>query len=99
MGTRHAFGMAPPLVDCGKFEGEFVVLVVVFANVNIETITASVVERLADKTLLLFSTFAADLAVFHQFFFNLIQVFFFFCDIKSSQNGFQMCDFILNLNN
>ena len=71
-----------------KFEGEFIVLVVIFSNIDIKTVAADIMEWFADKPLLLFSTFTADIAVFHHFFFNLIQVFFFFRNIESGHNGF-----------
>ena len=38
MGARDAFGMEPPVVACGEFEGQFFVLEVILAHIHMEAI-------------------------------------------------------------
>lgn len=47
MGAGDAFGVEPPVVACCQLEGEFLILVVVLSNVNVEAVGGNVVEGLA----------------------------------------------------
>ena len=38
VGARDAFGMEPPVVACGEFEGQLFVLEVILAHIHIEAI-------------------------------------------------------------
>ena len=38
VGARDAFGMEPPVVACGEFEGQFFVLEVILAHIHMEAI-------------------------------------------------------------
>ena len=46
VGTGHFFGVEPPVVSCGELEGKLVVLVVVFAYIDIVAIAGNIVEGL-----------------------------------------------------
>ena len=47
VGTRHSFCMEPPVISGCKLESEFIVLVIIFPNINIIAVGGAVVERLA----------------------------------------------------
>ncbi len=40
MGAGDAFGMEPPVVTGGEFEGQFIVLEIIFSYINMEAVTA-----------------------------------------------------------
>ena len=35
MGTRHFFGVKPPVISGCKFKGQFIILIVIFADVHV----------------------------------------------------------------
>ena len=89
MGTRNSFGMEPPVIAIGNFEGHFLVLVVVLSNINIEAVCGAVVLRTAGD-LRLFGTVGTFLhkAEFHQLFLDLYQIILLQCDIQGGTDGF-----------
>ena len=81
--------MEPPVIADGKFEGQPVILQIVFSNINMKTIGGNVVKRPACD-LLFFgpSITAADVAVFSQLFLDLYQIFLQKSDIQGCADGF-----------
>ena len=104
MGTGHFFGVEPPVVSCGELEGKLVVLVVVFAYINIVAIAGNIVEGLGLHLhfgAFFVSVMAFHVAVLHQLFLDLGKVAFLSGNIKGIGNGFQMLDLagcVCNLN-
>ena len=83
MGAGDPLGMEPPVVSRGQFKGQLLILIIVFSDVNMETVGGQVVEGTADRFFLPFPAgkMALDVAVFRQLFFDLSQVFFLSCNI------------------
>jgi hypothetical protein len=40
VGAGDAFGMEPPVISCGEFEGQFVILEIIFPYINMEAVAA-----------------------------------------------------------
>ena len=104
MGARHLFGMEPPVISCGKFKGQLIILVVVFSHINIVSIAGNIVEGFGFH--LHFGTFfvsvvALYIAVFHQLFLDLGKVALLSGNVQGIGDGFQMFDLaggVCNLN-
>ena len=66
--TGKAFCMEPPVIAGGKAESQFVVLKVIFSNVNVVSVAAEVMEGTAGDFCFFIAVFPADIAVFYQLF-------------------------------
>ena len=87
--------MEPPVVSIGQPEGHFFILIIIFPNIDMKSVRGKVVKGAAGD----FWFFPTGLSflqvsIFHHFFFDLYQVFFFPCNIQSCADGFQMFDFL-----
>ena len=71
MGTRNAFGVEPPVIARGKFEGKFIVLEIILSYINMDSIFINIVESTAVAFYLFSASLPADIAAFNQFFFYL----------------------------
>lgn len=47
MGAGNALGMKPPVPAVGDLEGQFLVLQIVFSDINVKAVAAEIVEGLA----------------------------------------------------
>ena len=45
MGAGHSFGVEPPVISVGNLESKFVILEIIFSNINIKTVAGTIVER------------------------------------------------------
>ena len=110
VGAGHVLGVEPPVTAICKLEGQFFVLIIVLAHINVETIAADIVERLAGHFYLLgiltgfasvlaavfaYIVFAADVTAVSKLFFDLYQVFLQKCNVQSGADGLKMVDFRL----
>ena len=68
--------MEPPVVSGCKLESEFIVLVIIFPNINIIAIGGSVVERLALDSGFFIGLFALNIAKLDQLLFDLYEIVF-----------------------
>ena len=66
--------MEPPVISGCKFEGKFVILIVIFSNINIVTVGGAVMERTALDFGFFVCFFAPDIAVFDELFLDLHKV-------------------------
>ena len=98
MGAGDSLRVKPPVAAVGKLEVEFFILVVVFSDIDMESVAGKVVERAACD-LYLFSSgiMAFDIAVFRKLFLDLYKILFQPCDIHGGTDGFQMVDLRLCL--
>ena len=96
MGTGSFFGVKPPVVAGSQFKCQFVVLEIVFAYIDVETVGADIVEGTARDLCLFRSALSADIAAFDQFFLDLDKVFFLHGDVQGGGNGFQMFDLLFD---
>ena len=95
MGTGHFFRMEPPVISGCKLESQFIILKIVFANINIKTVTGYVVERFGfglGFLALFIGVMTLDLAVFGKLFLDLGKITFRSGDIQSIGDRFQMRD-------
>ena len=95
MRAWSVLGVEPPVITSCKFKGQFIVLIIVFAYIHMEAVTADIVEGLTCDFHFLIAAFTVDIAAFNQLFLNLSQIFFQKCNIQRILNGFQMVDFFL----
>ena len=76
MGTRNSFCVEPPVISSRDLEGQILILVVVFADVDMESVGGKVVEWAAcDFYFLSSRTVLFDEAIFRQLLLNLGQIF------------------------
>ena len=68
--------MEPPVVSGCKLESEFIVLVIIFSNINIIAIGGAVVERLALDSGFFIGLFALNIAKLNQLLFDLYEIVF-----------------------
>ena len=68
--------MEPPVISGCKLESEFIVLVIIFPNINIIAVGGAVVERLALDFGFFIGLFALDIAKFDQLLFDLYEIIF-----------------------
>ncbi len=73
MGTGKAFGMEPPIVTGSKTEGQFIVLQIVFSNINVVSVAADIMERTARDLNFFITAFPADITVLNKFFYYIFQ--------------------------
>ena len=82
VGAGHSFGVKPPVVDGGIFNRQFLVLVFVLPDIDVISVGGTVVERFALILGLLVGALPADIAVFDQFFLDLLEIVFRECNIE-----------------
>lgn len=76
MGTRNPFCVEPPVISSRDLEGQLLILVVVFADVDMESVGGKVVEWAAcDFYFLSSRTVLFDEAIFRQLLLDLGQIF------------------------
>ena len=76
MGTRDSFCVEPPVISSRDLEGQILILVVVFADVDMESVGGKVVEWAAcDFHFLSSRTVLFDEAIFRQLLLDLGQIF------------------------
>ena len=68
--------MKPPVISGCKLESEFIVLVIIFSNINIIAVGGAVVERLVLDFGFFIRLFALDIAKFDQLLFDLYEIIF-----------------------
>ena len=95
MGSGHFFGMEPPVISCCLFKCQFIILEVVFAHKDIESVTGNIVERFG--FCLCFGTLFAgimlfDVTILGKLFLDLAQITFCTGNIECVGYGFQMLD-------
>ena len=95
MGAGNSFGVEPPVISSRDLEGQLLILVVVFSNIDIKSVSRTVVIGTAGD----FRFFGTKRTFFyksefHQFFFDLNQIFFTNSNIQCGADGFQMIDFL-----
>ena len=88
--------MKPPVIAGGELEGEFVVLEVVFAHIDMEALPADIVKRPAGDFYFPGAALAADVAALDQLLLDLGQVLLPESDVESGLDGFQMIDLVLH---
>ena len=96
MGSGHFFGMEPPVISCCLFKCQFIILEVVFAHKDIESVTGNIVEGFG--FCLCFGTLFAgimlfDITILGKLFLDLAQITFCTGNIECVGYGFQMLDF------
>ena len=75
MRAGDTFGVEPPVISRGNLEGQLLVLVIVLAHIDVETVGGQVVEGTAgDLRLLSLPIVALDIAVFRQLLLDLYQI-------------------------
>ena len=74
VGAGHIFRMEPPVVSGCKFKGELIILVIIFSNIDVKTITADVVEGLAGDLFFFCIAPFVDIATLCQFLLDLDQI-------------------------
>ena len=98
MGAGYALGVEPPVISICKPEGQLLILIVVFAHIDVVSVRGNIMEGLAgDLWPLIVWTALFHIAVFHQFLLDLHQIIFSQSDIQGRADGFQMVDFRLCL--
>ena len=97
MGAGDSFGVEPPVAAGGEFEGELVVLEIIFSHIDMEAVAAYIVERLASDFNFFTAASSADIAAFHQLFTDLYEILLLHGDIQCGKDGFQMGDFFFYL--
>ncbi len=90
-------GMEPPVISCGKFEGQLVILVIVLSHIDMEAVAAEIMEGPAGDLLLLCAGSFADIAALRQLFLDLGQILLLQGDVQSVGDGLQMIDLGLDL--
>ena len=98
MGTGNLFGVEPPVVPVGEFEGKLVVLEVVFPHIDMKTVAAHIVEGLTGDFYFFGAALSADIAALDQLLTDLHQIFLLHGDVQSGKDGFQMFDLFTDLN-
>ena len=68
--------MKPPVISGSKLESEFIVLVIIFSDINIIAVGGAVVERPAFDFGFFVRLFTLDIAKFDQFLFDLYEIVF-----------------------
>ena len=97
MGAGGVFDMEPPVVACGKMEGELVILQIVFSHIHMIAIAGEIMERRVFYFHLLFGKFPAHIAGADELFLDFGQVVLGKSDIQGSLYGFQVEDIIFCL--
>ena len=98
MGSRDSLCVEPPVAAVGELEVQFLVLIVVLSDIDMESVAGEIVERTAgDLHLLAASVVAFDIAVLRELLLDLHQVFLQPCDVHGGADGFQMVDLRLCL--
>ena len=98
MGAGDSLRVKPPVAAVGKLEVEFFILVVVFSDIDMESVAGKVVERAAcDLYLFSAGIMAFDIAVLRKLFLDLYKILLQSCDIHGGTDGFQMVDLRLCL--
>ena len=88
MGAGHSFGVEPPVISVGNLESKFVILEIIFSNINIKAITGTIMEWFTFGFLFFLTAhFPADIAIGFQLVPDLGKVVFGFCNGKRSLNG------------
>ena len=93
MGAGHFFCMEPPVISGCELKGQFIILEIVFSDIDIKTITGYIVKRPGFRLgfLAFFVCIVTfDIAVFSQLFLDLGKVTFRSGDIQSIGDRFQM---------
>ena len=93
MGTGDSLGVKPPVVSAGEPEGQILVLVIIFAYIDVITVRGNVMEGLTCN-LGPFVAWSAFLyiSILHQFFFDLHQIVFSQGNIQGGADRFQVID-------
>ena len=97
MGAGNALGMEPPVISGGEFEGQFIVLEIIFSYINMEAVTAQVMEGLAGDLRFFCAALSADVTALGQFLLDLHQIFLFQGDIQGRADGLQVVDLFFYL--
>ncbi len=97
MGAWDLLGVEPPVISVGKLEGELVILVIVLAHIDVESVTADIMKGLAGDFLLFGAALFADVAASHQFFFDLYQVLLMEGNVQGRGDGLQMVNLLFHL--
>ena len=95
MGTGLPFGMEPPVVAGGYFEGQLVILEIIFAHIHMVAVGGDIVEGAAGYP---FPACACrvlfDIAIRGQLLFDLGQIALGHSNIQGGGDRFQMFDFL-----
>ena len=86
--------MEPPVIAGCKLEGQFIVLEIVFANINMEAVRIDIVKRMALEAGFFRIPFPTDITAFHHFFPDLCKVILRLCNIERILDGFQMINLV-----
>ena len=97
MGAGNTFGMEPPVISVGEFEGQFIVLEIIFSHINMKSVAAQIMEGLAGDLCFFRAALSADLAALGQFLLDLHQIFLFQGDIQGRADGLQVVDLFFYL--
>ena len=90
MGSGHFLGVEPPVISCGKFKGQFVILLIVFSHIDMVAVAGNIVQwlGLCHSLFPLSGVVLFNVAVFCQLIFDLGQVVFLEGDIQSRADRF-----------
>ncbi len=92
VGTRHSFCMEPPVISGCELEREFIVLEVIFANINIIAVGGDGSGTACSYFWPFVGALPADIAVFDQLFLDLYEIVFRECNIERGCDALQVFD-------
>ena len=96
--TRDSLCMEPPVIAVCDLEGDFLVLIVVLADVDVKAVGRAVVIRTArDLRLLCAKRTLLDKAKFRELFFDLNEVFLPDGDVEGGTDRLEVIDLLLRL--
>ena len=98
--NTYGYSAAPgarSLEALNYYTGELVILVIVLAHIDVESVTADIMKGLAGDFLLFGAALFADVAASHQFFFDLYQVLLMEGNVQGRGDGLQMVNLLFHL--